>query len=108
MKAPAHLFNTTCTTQRATVAVDAGGSPVSTYTNYLTGVPCRHQPGGGGETPRYGRESNRYSHTVYVESGQDIAEADRVVVAGLTLEIQGITDFDGLAVLTRLGCEETK
>lgn len=108
MTTPTHLLTGSATISRPTVTVDAGGSPISTYSNATTGVSCRVVSRGGSESPRYGRENARYSYDVYFAGGTDVRQADRIVVNSKTLEIQALVDFDEQGILLRAGCEETK
>jgi head-tail adaptor len=108
MVTPTHLLTDSCSIQRSTTSLGTSGNPQLAWANHLSGVKCRVQVSSGDESPRYGRLSSRYHYRVYVAGGQDITEHDRVIWGSRTLDILDADDFDGLGVLVRLGCEETR
>ncbi len=104
-----------CNVERRTDARDAAGSVVPTWAVHINSLRAFVQPASGSETIRYGRESNRKFHVVYVEPGQDILAADRLTGIDLgtrILDIQAVKTPGELqsSQATRhtvLECEET-
>lgn len=76
---PTYLLDKLITVQRAVVTVDAGKSPVYTFSNLLTGVPARVQPMSGAQKVRYGREANRNMWMIWVSPDTDVTPKDHVI-----------------------------
>ena len=104
---PVHLFNTTISTQRATITFDAGGSPISTYATNLTGVRARVQPQTGTDGVLFGTQRDQQPFTVYVAGGLDIIAEDRVIWNGKTLRITSPPkDPQAIGCILRLDTQE--
>lgn len=107
MIAPDHLLIHSCAIERATGALDVGGAPTTTYALEYSGVPCRVVVRSGTEAPQYGGERNKYTYSVYFRGTQDVLETDRIIVEGLTLDVQSVIDFDLVGALKCAECERT-
>lgn len=104
---PWHLFNTTVTTQRATVTYDASGSPISTYATNLSNIRARVQPQGGSDGLLLGTQRDQQTFTVFVAGGQDIVASDRVVWGTHTMRITGPPkNPQGIDCILRLDCQD--
>lgn len=75
------------TIQRKTSVSDGGGGQTESWASLATGVACGIAPVAGGEGGRMigsstagGRVVDETTHIVTLPNGQDITEADRVVV----------------------------
>jgi len=109
LKAPTSLYTNSADIERPVITRDAGGTIIRTYGAHLSSVPCRCQPASGRTQQGINqRIANRVSHVVYISSGLDITDKDRVIIGTRTLDILGITDFDLEGIYTRLDCEERK
>ena len=109
LMAPTSMFNNSADIERLVQTRDAGGAIIWTYGAHLSSVPCRCQPASGRTQQSINsRYANEVSHVVYIASGLDITDKDRVIIGTRTLDILGITDFDLEGVYTRLDCEEKK
>lgn len=109
---PTHLFVQTVTVKRPTFAADAGGSPVSTFGNSLTGVACRIQPMRGNELVLYGAKRGQRGVRIFTAGGQDILEKDRIVyvdAAGTTrtYDVIAVRDLDELGSIITVDALET-
>lgn len=76
------------TIQRMTTTVGTSGGLKYSYATHLTGVKLFRQPASGTETERYGRENTRTAHVFFALYGQDIVTTDRILLDGLTYDIQ--------------------
>lgn len=77
---PTHLFTDSVDIERKTEAVDAGGSPVETWSAHLSSVACAIQPASTRKGQLYGADRATRMHTMFCAPGQDITTKDRVVV----------------------------
>lgn len=101
--------------ERRTDTVDASGSVVTTWSVHLLGIAAFIQPASGAEALRYGRESNRKFHRVYVAPELDIRPSDRLTGGDMgtrILDIQAVRLAGelptGNAIAHKvLECEET-
>lgn len=87
----ARLLPDSATIERKTAVSDLGGGTTETWANQATGVSCRIEPAGGGETGATAdRVNDETSHVVYFAAGTDIAETDRVLIGGQVYEITAV------------------
>lgn len=89
------LLNKTCSTQRPTVTDGALGEVREYSGYYLENIPCAlqqrsGQKGGAKElsSTSDGLSSLVAEHRIWFEIGTDIVATDRVVVDGVTFEVQ--------------------
>jgi head-tail adaptor len=89
------MLNSTCVIRRYTSSSkDAHGNLIKVWSDLATDVACRLQP-------RRGREAVQPtqvvigSHVLFLETGTDITERDRVVVAASTYEVLFVADAAG-------------
>lgn len=88
----ASLLPDRATIQRPIVVANTSGGQTTTYPDLATNVPCRLSPVGGGEDVTTGRRggdriADQSTALVTFAAGTDVTEADRVLVAGLTLDV---------------------
>lgn len=90
----ARMLPDRATIQRSTDAPDGGGGLTQTWAPLAADVPCRLAPVGGGEDSARGgsgggdRISDSATAIVTFRAGQDVTEADRIVIAGQTFDVQ--------------------
>jgi len=78
----------TCTIRRKAVVSDGGGGQTTTWSDLAAGVACGIAPVAGGEgATTAGRVVDETTHVVTLPDGQDVTEADRIVVDGVTYEL---------------------
>ena len=85
----ASLLPDLATIQRPTVTADGAGGQTMAYSVLVSGVPCRLSPAQGGETSASSgdRVADEATAVITFKAGQDITEADRIVIAGQTFDI---------------------
>lgn len=81
------------TIQRNTSTPDGGGGFTQSWATLAADVPCRLAPVGGGEDSARGssggdRISDEATSIITFAAGQDVTEADRIIVAGQTFDVQ--------------------
>lgn len=79
-RTPTHLFTDTATVERKTEAVDAGGSPVETWSSHIASLDCAIQPASTSKAVLYGADRATRVFTLYCAPGTDITTKDRIVV----------------------------
>ena len=80
------LLTQTCTIRRNTPSgTNAHGRPTAVWADLATGVACRIEAIYGDEQTGPVQPTD-VTHTLYLQYGQDIDEADRVVIDGTTYE----------------------
>ena len=78
----------TCTIQRLTSVSDGGGGRTESWADIADGVPCRVAPVAGGETGTSGdRIVDESTHVITLPAGEDVTEADRIVVDDQTYNV---------------------
>jgi len=103
-----HLLDKTITIRRPTASVDAGGGPVETMANHLTGVRARIQPSGGREVRQYGGMLAEVDGSVFVDGGQDIKADDEILYGSRTLTIVYVHNWNESDDYLRLDYREDK
>ena len=88
----ATLLDDRATIQRPVNASDGGGGFTQTWPTLASNVPCRLSPVGGGEDDRSRSAGGDRVHdeavaVITFAAGQDITEADRVVIASQTFDV---------------------
>jgi hypothetical protein len=104
------FFTQSATINRPSVAQDAGGYPLPTFSELATGVLCRIEEVRGFEAIRYQRETNAKLYRGLFPKSQDIDPKDQVVMGGLTFNVLNVRDFvgvDGLATGVETDLERT-
>ena len=101
------LLKDTCTVRRFTEgAANAYGTPVKTWSNYLTDEACRLQSSGsisGGREFKVGAEVVVADNRLYIGL-VDITEQDRVIIDSITYEILLVEDFADAATNQHKRC----
>ncbi|MGB1226180.1 MAG: phage head completion protein, partial [Mycobacterium sp.] len=87
------MLNTTISTERRTSAVAGSGGVSVSYAANLSGVAASVQPGSTSEAIRIGAERGEQTYDVWVASGHDIVNTDRIVHGGVTMNIVGQQDM---------------
>lgn len=91
------------TVQRLTRVPDGGGGFTEQWTDLAVNVPCRIAPVGGGETgTRGGRIADETTHVATFPAGQDVTEADRIVINGTTYEATLVRERGGWEITRRV------
>ncbi len=82
----ATLLPDRATIQRPVDTSDGGGGSTQTWPTLAANVPCRLSPVGGGEDTTGGGDKvhDEATSVVAFAAGQDIATADRILIAGVT------------------------
>ena len=85
----ATLLPDLATIQRPTVTADGAGGQTMTFAVFATAVPCRLSPVKGGESSASSgdRVADEATAIITFKAGQDITEADRIVIAGQTFDV---------------------
>lgn len=91
----AQAFPDACTIERKTVVSDGGGGQTETWAPLAAGVACRISPLKGGEATSGtsdgasagDRALDETTHVVTMANGQDITEADRIVIGARSYEV---------------------
>lgn len=97
----------TCVIERKTTVSDGGGGTTDTWGDHATSVPCRIAPVAGGETGMAGdRILDETTHVVTLPSGQDITEADRIVLDSRTYEVTQVRDRGAWELSRRVEVKE--
>ncbi len=98
------------TIQRPGVVADGGGGQTTTYPVLATLVPCRLAPVGAGEdserASRGDRIADESTAVVTFAAGQDITEADRIVIAGQTFDVQLVRRRGNFEITRRVEVKE--
>jgi head-tail adaptor len=106
---PYHLFRHRMSIQRRTMAADAGGHQIPTWSTIASAVPCFVQPGDGDEPERGGGKQPSQKFRIYLAADVDVTSVDQILFDGRTLKIEGpgknLVEFDRVA---RLDCVEQK
>ena len=79
---PNNMFKNFISTCRYTPSVDEGGSPVETFSTYLSDIPCLVQPMSGLEPVLAGRKYNLPVYKIYLDVDSDIDNKDNIVYNG--------------------------
>lgn len=100
-------FPDIATIQRATTVSDGGGGTTVTWGTHLANVPCRLSPVGGGEIGLTGaRIEDEATSLVTVAWDVDVLESDRLVINGMTYDVQLVRRRGAWALTTRIECKE--
>jgi head-tail adaptor len=87
----ASLLPDLATIQRPVTVADGAGGLATTWPVLVSGVPCRLSPVQGGESSAASTGGDRVADEataiITFAAGQDITEADRIVIAGQTFDI---------------------
>ena len=104
---PVHLMDQTIAITRQSQTVDAGGSPVTTFTAHISSAIARIWPLSGSENIAAGRPATRQTFNLIIEGGQDIKATDRITWGARTLKIvEPQADFGSQGRLAKLVGEE--
>lgn len=92
----------TCTVQTITGGVDSTGSPVDTFANTYTNVPCRVDPASpGDEAVMSNALEGQSAWWLNIKYDQAIAIEYQVVHAGVTYQIKGVWDTQSYRTIRR-------
>ena len=107
-RTPTHLFGHAIDILRPTSTLDTGGSPISTYSTWRSGVPAHVQPRPDAYLdPLAGRRVYKQSIRVYLDPSIAICPADRIAFNGKTYEQTGSgSDLLATGVIRRIDCRE--
>lgn len=105
---PSYWFNKSAKTQRRVQAYDAGGGPITNYTDSLTGLPLRFNPNSSSERGSQGRLNSETSDTVYINGNPvpDVVQTDRIIFDGRVFDVLGVRNMDESAVFLTLDVVE--
>ena len=107
MKAPKHLMDQTIAVTRPVATVDAGGSPIETFTAHIASAIARIWPVAGSENVAAGRPATQATFNIVIEGGQDVAATDRIPWGTRTLKIiEPPMDFGSQGIIERVVGEE--
>ncbi len=104
---PAYWFKDTGKTQRRSVAV-TNGSVATTYADYLTNVPMRLVPHGGGENGNQERLNTQNPDAIYTNGSLDITATDRIVFNSRVYDIVSVNNFDEAGTYMKMDCTEVQ
>ena len=102
----ATLCNRVYTIERKTIAPDAIGSPVDTYTDHLR-IGLRVQPLSGAERIRHSKPDAEITHKVYAPGTPDIQHGDRIRVGNRFIYVHAVRNIDEQDRFLTIECMET-
>lgn len=102
----------TCVIRRNTPVSDGGGGTTDDWSNLATNVPCGIAPVAGGEAPNRinaeagGRIKDESTAIVTLPAGQNITEADRIVIGDQTFEVTLVRERAAWEISRRVEVKE--
>ncbi len=104
---PSYWYTKIAKTQRPAVTVTDGSVSVA-YADYLTNLPMRLVPKGGGEAGGTPRLNTQNPVTIYVQNAPDIVATDRIVYNGNVYDVESVNNPDEADVYLIIGATEVQ
>jgi len=91
------LLNKTCTIQTLSLdyTTNGDGTPIPTWANTYTNIPCTIQKDSGKLEEIMAGQNQKSTHTLFLLTGQAIADGNRVVISGETYYVEDWEDAAG-------------
>lgn len=91
------LLNKTCTIQTRSLdyTTNDDGTPIETWANTYTNIPCTIQKDSGNLEEIMAGQNQKSTHTLFLLTGQAIADGNRVIISGETYYVEDWEDAAG-------------